>query len=176
MVEDIRNYVNPHPSHSEAKQLAYFGDGTTYVEDRSGKVIERLIKSLRRGSIVRVVQPFLLAPVRGRPQTRRNKWADRVCRIKAAGALFLTMRCPQLRGAKLAMVAYEEIASSGRGAAGRSKSGRPQKSYSPEQLIVMEREWHSKKHKTRDGALKAIRNYGIEVKREWLYVHFPVKT
>lgn len=72
------------------------------------------------------------------------------------------------------MAAYEGIASSGRGAAGREKSGRPPKKYTPEQLIIMEREWHSKKHATRDSALKAIRSYGIEVKREWLYVHFPV--
>lgn len=174
---DIRNYVNPHPRYSQRIQTdALAGLGALYVEDRSGKVFDRLLRSLRRGAIVRVCRPFLLAPVRGRPKTRRAKWVERHEAIKARGCKLECLQPNDCRGARMAMVAYEEIASSGRGAAGREKSGRPPKAYTPEQRVVMEREWHSKKHKTRAAAYKAIKAFGIEVTRGYLYAHYSVKS
>ena len=170
---DIRNYVNAHPRYSERVQrtaLEVYG-GTTYVENRTGKVVDRLIESVRKGSTVRVYRAFLLAPVRGRTKTRRNKWADRLYRIKAAGGKLEALDNPGIGGAKLAMAAYEEIGMSGRGAPGQRKSGRPPIAYTPDQLVIIEREWNSKKHKTRAGALQAIRSYGIDVKLTWLYTH-----
>lgn len=168
--------MNPHPRYSQQAQCAAFNAvgpvGRPYIEDRSGKVIKRLIESVRHGSVVRVVRPFLLAPIRGRTKTRRVRWTERVEAIKARGGKVEALG--GITGARMAMLAYEEIGRSGQGALGQAKQGRPGKKYTPEQLIIIEREWHSKKHKTRDDALKAIRSYGIEVKREWLYVHFPV--
>lgn len=171
----IRYYINPHPRYSLTIQTATAKGGAIYVEDRTGKVFDRLLRSLRRGDVVGVYRPFLLAPIKGRPKTRRTKWLARYGAIKAKGGKVVWIAQPDINSTHLAMVAYEEIASSGRGAAGREKSGRPPIAYTPEQLIIMEREWHSKKHKTRAGALKAIQSYGIKVKRGYLYSKFPVR-
>ena len=74
------------------------------------------------------------------------------------------------------MRAYEMIATSGRGrksaANGRLSKGRPRKQYEPDQLESMERIWFSRRYKTRDEAINAIRAKGIKIKRGWLYTHF----
>lgn len=173
---DYRDYVNPHPRYSAQAQMIGFGwrDSHAYIEDRFGKVFDRLLRSLRRGDVVRVYKAFLLAPIKGRPKTRRTRLTERIEAIKAKGCKVMALD-GNLTGVRFVMDAYEGIASSGRGAAGRHKTGRPKIAYTPEQLIIMEREWHSKKHKTRNGALKAIQSYGIKVKRGWLYGKFPVK-
>src|ERR1035441_9965625 len=84
---DIRSYVNPHPHFAAAGQMERLSDGETYVEDKSGKIIDAVIAPVRRDrrSIVQVDELFLLAPVIGTPNKRRRALAERIEAIKAAG-------------------------------------------------------------------------------------------
>lgn len=173
---DFRDYINKHPRYSEAVQKAALVGGTLYIEDRTGKIIDKLIGSVRKGSIVRVLRPFLLAPVHGRPQKRRRLWAERVERIKAGGGKIVALQTAGVTGAKMAMVAYEEIASSGRGAAGREKSGRPRLEIPPERLQAMTAIWCSRQYKTRKEAQAALKAAGYDVSIPWCYHHLGMPT
>jgi hypothetical protein len=72
---DYRNYINPGPKGSRFTanwQAEFLPDGETYTEDKTGKMIEALIGSVRPGSTVRVRRLFCLAPWRGSPRKRRE--------------------------------------------------------------------------------------------------------
>lgn len=170
--DDVRDYINPHPRFSLTVQRAILDSGTSYIEDRSGKVIEKLIDSVRRGTIVRVYRPFLLAPIGGKTPGRRAKWADRVERIRKRGGKVISAHDPKLTGERLAMLAYEEIGTSGRGRAG-GRTGRPKKVQDPalfERCVAL---WQSQKHKTRDAAVAAISKLlGKPVNKAWCYANF----
>lgn len=170
--DDVRDYINPHPRFSLTVQRAILDSGTSYIEDRSGKVIEKLIDSVRRGTIVRVYRPFLLAPIIGKTPSRRAKWADRVERIKAKGGKVISAHNPKLTNSALAMLAYEEIGTSGRGKAG-GRTGRPKKVQDPvlfERCVAI---WQSQKYKTREKAAEAIgKLLGKTINRSWCYSNF----
>lgn len=176
-MSDIRSYCNPFPpSYSEAWQRERL-TGEVYVD------WEPLERSLRKGSIVEVADGFLLAPVGGKPAKRRQSLLDRVDAVKARGGILHEISTGHRSNNRsqcnrMLLRAYEMIATSGRGrksaANGRlSKTGgRPRKSYEHDQMILMERIWFSRRYKTRDEAINAIRAKGIKVKRGWLYQRF----
>lgn len=104
-------------------------DGEIYVEDRHGNVIDALIRSVRRGTVVQVRELHCLAPARGNAQKRRRLLAERVEAIKARGGTLIEL-ATGLRSPKalprMLLNAYEQIATSGR-ARKRASLGRPLK-------------------------------------------------
>lgn len=169
-----RNYVNKHPRYSERIQTEALAPyGALYVEDRSGKVFDRLMRSLRRGDVVRVYRPFLLAPIKGQARTRRAKWAERVEAIKAKKCRIECIDPPNCKGARMAMVAYEDIASTGRGRAASGPSGRPNRMQDPEMRAKAEALWHDRRFKTRKLAAAAISNLAEKrITTGWCYSNF----
>jgi hypothetical protein len=178
---DIRSYNNPFlPSYSEGWQNERL-TGEVYVEGKSG--FDALLRSIRKGTIVEVADGFLLAPITGKPATRRTALLDRVDAIKAKGGILHEVATGHRSNNRsecnrMLLRAYEMIATSGRGRKsaqnGRlsKNGGRPRKKYEPDQLELMERIWFSRRYKSRDEAINAIRAKGIKVKRGWLYNHF----
>ncbi len=179
--DDIRSYNNPWPPRFSKEAQAAKLTGTPYVEDKSGKVIDALIRSIRkeRRSIVEVVEVGLLAPVKGRPSKRREALAERFESIKDGGGRIREVSTGDQsdeRGkcAKMLLRGYDFIANSGRGAAGKSKSGRPshREKYTDAQWKAMGHIWDSRKYDTGDKALAAIHALGIKVKRGYMYRYF----
>lgn len=174
---DIRSYVNPHPPRfSAAAQLARL-TGERYIEDRRGKQIDGLIQSVRKGSIVEVLELFLLAPVKGHTRTRRRILTERIEAIKAKGAVIREVATGYESGVGrlpwMLLRAYEQIATSGRAQAKRPTSGRPPKEYSPHELGVMEGVWQSRRYRNDDERLTAIeKRIGKKVGRAWLWHKF----
>lgn len=179
MVEkpDYRNYINPHPRLGKDAQIeAFGGEGTNYIEDKTGKVIERVIGSVRPKSIVRVVWPSLLAPVKGTAPRRRKLWAERADRIKAARGCVASMS-PPLTGAKLAIAASEEIANLSRGRPGGGKLGRPNKMRDEELREKGKAMWQSRRYKTRAAAAEAIgKLFGKRITTSWCYSNFGLPS
>ena len=177
---DIRSYVNPHPHFAAAGQMERLSDGETYVEDKSGKIIDAVIASVRRDrrSIVQVDELFLLAPVIGTPNKRRRSLAERIEAIKAAGGVVRErssgLQCGQAGFSKAIVRATEMISNSGRGQAGRTKSGRPSRELTKEQKEAVERIWTSRRYQTRTEAIAAIHALGIRVSKTYLYGTFGI--
>ncbi len=176
---DIRSYNNPWPPRFSKEAQAAKLTGTPYVEDKSGEIIDALIRSLRPGGIVEVVELGLLAPVRGRPSKRREALAERVERIRDRKARIREVATGDQsdergKSAKMLLRGYDFIANSGRGAAGKSKSGRPahRERYAGEQWKSMGHIWDSRKYDTADKAMAAIHALGIKVKRGYMYRYF----
>lgn len=146
-------------------------DGTVYREGKGSESFDALLRSIRKGDIVRVYRPFLLAPSRGSAARKRKAWADRAEAIKARGACLQSID-PPLSGAKLAMAAYEQIAKIARGA-GKGKSGRPRKEFPDDVMRVIERLWPPRKGMTVDAAVAEINRLIAPrtVKRGWLYAN-----
>lgn len=172
---DFRNYINPGKGNFTADwQKSYMPDGEDYVEDKTAKIFDALVRSVRKGTIIRVRRLFCLAPWRGRPSTRRRIMAERVDAIRERGGIVLeaeTQRRSDVRGncAQMLMGGYEDIATAGR-ATSKGKKGRPGKSRTEAQLAVMKAEFHSRKNKTVDDALVVIANRKVpNVTRGELY-------
>lgn len=148
-------------------------DGTPYREGKGSDAFEALVKSLRKGDVVRVFRPFLLAPAKGSPAKRRRAWADRAERIKARGGCLRAISEPELKGAKLAMYAYEEIAGVARGRAGQAKKGRPKLAFPDPVMRIIERKWPPRKGQTWNQAVDEINQLIAphEVTRGWLYAN-----
>jgi hypothetical protein len=176
---DIRSFCNEFkPSYSAAWQR----------ERLTGEVYEdwdALLKSMRPGSIVEVVDGFLLAPVTGKPAKRRDALLERVDAVKAKKGILHEVATGHRSNNRaecnrMLMRAYEMIATSGRGrksaANGRlSKSGgRPthRDKYTDAQWASMGKIWDSRKYDTAELALAAIHALGIKVKRGYMYTHF----
>src|SRR6185312_9029352 len=81
-----------------AKVQAEFLDGATYTD------FEPLLRSVRKGNIVRVYRPFLLGGGKGSTHKQRKVWAERADAIKCKGGKLVSID-PPLTGAKLAMFA-----------------------------------------------------------------------
>ena len=167
---DIRSYHNPDGKPSQADQLT----GEVY------KDFDALLRSVRQGSIVEVADGYLLAPGTGRPSKRRDVLLERIDAVKAKGGVLHEVATGhrsnnRAQCNRMLLRAYEMIATSGRGrksaANGRLSKGRPRKLYEPDQLELMERIWFSRRYKSRDEAINAIRAKGIKLKRGWLYTH-----
>lgn len=164
-MSDIRNYVNPQPPSKGTRftaewQLAYLPDGETYTEDKSGKQIGALIRSLREGSIVRVRRLFILGSWFDGPRKRRNAIASILDEIKDKGGIVLEMetgRRSDRRGdcSKMLMDAYEDVATAGRSTP-KGKTGRPAAPWTPAQRLVMESLWRSRAYKNDTERVAAI--------------------
>ena len=171
-MSDIRAYCNPHPRYREQESRL---TGEIYTEDRKGTVIDALIKSLRKGDVIQVLEMGLLAPTVGRPTTRREALADRVERIKARGASILevstghTSRNGHLP--RMMLRASEFIAHSGR-VRKSDRAGRPKIAITPEQDELGEGLWRSRRFKTDKERLAAVnKRLGIVplLKRGWCW-------
>lgn len=118
--QDIRGYVNPDiPGESRAGQEGGMSpDAEVYVEDKTGKIIDAVIKSVRKGrSVVEVKELHCLAPAKGTPAKRRKALVERIDAItKAGGAIreWLTGLVSKGALAKMMVHASEQIAFSGR--------------------------------------------------------------
>lgn len=165
---DYRNYVNPGPKGSRFTanwQNEFLPDGETYTEDKTGKVVEALIGSVRPGSVVRVRRLFCLGPWGKEPKMgpakRRAVLADRVQRIidrKGSIHEAETGRSTKERGgcAKMLMGAYEDIASAGRAVA-KGRTGRPPVyDLTPEQWEIAGGIWTSRKYANDAARMAAI--------------------
>lgn len=161
---DYRNYVNPGPKGSRFTkdwQAEWLPDGKTYVEDKTGKVVEALINSVRPGSIVRVRRLFCLAPWRGSPRKRREAVAARVQTIRDRKGHIVeaeTGLSTKERGgcAKMLMGAYEDIATAGRAVA-KGRTGRPPKyEFTAEQWEIIGGIWTSRKYGNDAARMAAI--------------------
>jgi hypothetical protein len=162
---DYRDYLVDHPSCREAAQVEHL-DGVVYTD------FDKLLRSIRPGTIVRVYRPMLLGGASGCTDKRRRIWAERADAIKARHGKLVSIH-PPLSGARLAMRAAEEIGNIARGAAGTSKPGRPGKTYSPEVMAVIEHYWPPRRGKTVAASIAEInrRIAPRKVTRGWLYGH-----
>ncbi len=173
---DVRGYVNPlAPGTTEAGQREGM-NGEVYVEDRRGYVIDGLIKSVRKGSVIAVRDLYCLAPGAFRPQKRRRLLSERIQAIQARGGSIIELATgySSKKGhlAKMLLMAYEQIATSGR-ARKRDRTGRPPREWSPRELWVMQALWNSRRYSNDDKRVTAIKaNIGKSPSRSWLRLKF----
>ena len=164
---DYRDLIVDHPSCS-AKTQAEHLNGATYTK------FDDLLKSVRAGSIVRVLKPYLLGGAAGQTRTRRRLWADRADAIKAKGGKLESLD-PPLTGHRLTMQAYEQIGDVARGKAGTTKKGRKRKIYLKEHLDVITHYWPPRKNMTTIEAVEKINSliHPKRVTRGYLYRKYP---
>lgn len=183
---DIRSYNNPFPpSFSEAGQNERL-TGEVYTEGKGAQSFEALLRSVRKGTIVEVVDGFLLAPTTGKPARRRQALLDRIDAIKAKGGVLHEVATGHRSNNRsqcnrMLLRAYEMIATSGRGRKS-AENGRLSKNggrpghldkLTPEQKSAVAKIWDSRKFKTAEDALAAIHALGLKwIKRGWMYTHF----
>lgn len=162
---DYRDLIVDHPSCRATTQMEHL-DGAAYED------FEALRRSIRPGTIVRVYRPFLLGGGKGQTRTQRRVWAERADAIKAKGGKLVSIN-PPLTGHALTMRAAEEIGNVARGKAGKSKSGRPKKVYTAEQMATIRDHWPPRRGVTNEGTISAI-NKAIKPRRVtygWLRDH-----
>lgn len=152
---DIRGYCNPFPPRFSEKAQAGILTGQLYTEDKGGKVIDSLIRSIRKGSIVQVADCFLLAPIRGQTRTRREALLDRLDRIKKRGGVILCLATGyrsdnRSQCNRMLLRAYEMMGRSGQGAPGRRKEGRPAVEWTKHEIDIMEGAWHRRSNTNND--------------------------
>jgi hypothetical protein len=111
--DDFRDFINPEwPTGPQLMVLT----GETYTDP------DAWIRSLRPGSIARVLKPSYLGPRKGRTKTRRAVLTDRMDKIDRKGIRLVSVD-PVLSGNKFLLRAYEEIADA-RGGVTKGKRGR----------------------------------------------------
>lgn len=177
-MKDVRSYCNPFPPRfsTEAQQAKLTGE--LYTEDRKGHQIESLIASVRKGSVVEIVELFLLAPTHFRPQKRRRLLAERVEAIEGRGGSIreLATGWDTKKGhlPRMFVRAHEQIASSGRAGIGKAKSGRPVKwILTPHDKEIIEGIWQSRRYANDDERVVAVhKRTGKKLSRAWLRLHF----
>ena len=174
---DLRGYVNPYlPKLAESSQREEMA-GEIYTEDRRGTVVDKLILSVRKGTIVQVRELYCLAPAGRRPQYRRRLLAERIEAIRGRGGHVLELatgyKTTNGRLPTMLLRAYEAIATSGRGRR-RDKTGRPIKhELTREQETVGKGIWHSRRYTNDHQREVAIqKNIGIRLKRGWMRTHW----
>lgn len=179
---DFRNYINPQSrgKFTAAWQLEPMAEGAMYVEDKTGKVINALIKSIRNGSIVQVRRLFCLAPWAGKPGQRRATMSERLDAIEDRGGVVLeaeTQRRSDARGQRnqMLMDGLADIGTAGR-ANPRWQMGRPAKEYTPQQLDAMARIWFSSRYRTGADKVAALHSLGIKVSAPYMYRRFGIPT
>lgn len=177
---DFRNYINPGKGNFTADwQKSYMPDGEDYVEDKTGKIFDALVRSVRKGTIVRVRRLFCLAPWKGMPAKRRRILAERVDALRERGGIVMeaeTHRRSDVRGhcAQMLMGGYEDIATAGRSVS-KGKTGRPGKNRTDAELAIMKAEFFSRKNKTVDDALAVLARKVSNVTRGELYRLFGAR-
>lgn len=171
---DIRSYCNSWPPrHSQAAQTAKL-TGELYVEDKTGKVIDAVIQSVRKGSIVEVVETGLLAPVKGQPSKRRALMAARIDAIKARGGVIRELETGHQSNkgqcARMIVRGSEFIANSGRVGNKKGRAGQPKIEVTPHEDEIMRGIWNSRRYKNDDERMVAIeKRTGRKFKRTWLW-------
>lgn len=170
---DIRSYCNTSPWLGEAAQRNRL-TGELYVEDKSGTVIDALIRSVRRGTVVEVVEVGLLAPIKGKPAKRRALMVDRVERIKKrGGSIIETETGSDTRKGHLPRMMVrgaEFVATSGRMGGKRGKAGQPAIVTTPHEDEIIGGIWHSRRYGNDDERIAAIqKRTGRKFKRSWLW-------
>jgi len=174
---DIRGYINPFAPGTTESGQRHGMPKEVYVEDRRGHVIEALIKSVRKGSVVAVQELFCLAPGHWRPQKRRRLLTERVEAIKARGGSIIELatgyRSNKGHLPRMLMTAYEQIATSGR-ARKRDAEGRPPIWPRSGQVYEgMKLLWQSRRYSNDNQRMAAIvKNYGKSPSRVWLRTEF----
>ncbi len=162
--KDYRNYINPGPRGSRFTanwQREFLPDGEMYVEDKTGTVVDALIRSVRKGTIVRVRRAFCLAPWTGSPRGRRGLMAARLDAIEAAGGCLLEAEtglrsCMRGERNRLLLNGYEDIAMAGRAVA-KGRTGRPPiYKFTPAEWEIIAGIWTSRKHSNDKARLTAI--------------------
>ncbi len=128
-MSDVRGYINTFlpGAPSEAVQRAGM-TGEVYVENRTGKIAEKFLRSIRRGTMVELWELFILAPNSRRSDVRRRVLADRTDTVFAKGGTIRetsTGKSAKRASTRMSMHAYEQLAYSGR-ARKRDAEGRPQ--------------------------------------------------
>jgi hypothetical protein len=171
---DIRAYINPFvPGTAESTQKAAVPEGAeVYIEDRKGRQIDGLIRSIRKGSVVAVYELYCLAPGIGRADKRRRILAERMEAIHDRLGQIEEMNSIDYPKSGRLLRAYEQIASSGRGRR-RDKEGRPPTPWTAHELNAMETIWQSRRYKNDDERLTAIeKRLGKKPGRTWLRGRF----
>ena len=157
---DIRSLCNPNPRLGEAAQLALLTGEVYYFKERKD-----LIKSVRRGSVVEVVEAYLLATGSGRSDSRKRDWLKTVDEIEERGGIVVEAttgrRSDDRKAWRQAQAqAFEQIANSGRGrksaANGALSKGAPGWSPTPEQDAVIDKEWFRRTNTTDNERMAAI--------------------
>ncbi len=170
-------YINPWPPRHtlEAQQARLKGDA--YIEDRSGRVIDALIRSMRKGKVVMVVELGLLAPVTGRPSKRREALAERVEAIRQRGGHIMELatghntKTGQLP--RMMIRASEFIATSGRVGGRREGAGRPGVELTPQERELAAGLWGNRRFGNDMERLSAIhKRIGKKLKRGWCWRYF----
>ncbi len=161
---DIRNYINPGPKGSRFTanwQAEFLPTGETYTETKTGKIIDALIRSVRKGTVVRVRRAFCLAPWKGSPRKRREALAARLDAIEEAGGCVMEAEtglssCVRGERNRLLLGGYEDIATAGRAVA-KGRTGRPPKyEFTDHEWEVIEGIWTSRKYANDPARLAAI--------------------
>lgn len=175
---DIRAYINPYPPRfSELAQFSTITEGATIY---SAKQREALIRSVRKGSIVEVQYSFLLATLQGRVKTRVADFIAMFDEIEDRGGTIVETatgrRSDKRKDRNRMMIEAREAIGTGKPHArfnGQMSKGRPQHR-TKEDKAKIEALWHSKKFKTRDDALAAIKALGFDppITRGYCYSHF----
>ncbi len=178
---DIRSWCNPLPPNYGERGQSEQLTGEIYKPNKGQDGRAELIKSVRKGSIVEVVELFLLAKVAGRADVRRRDLLKVMDEIEDKGGTIRELstgdEAPR-RQRRMLLRAYEMIANSGRGRRsaenGKLSKGRPERKFTKEQWDAAERIWFSRRYKTRQEATLAIQALGIPMGRTLLYSHFGV--
>ena len=170
---DIRSYCNPYPPrHSQAAQTAKL-TGEVYVEDKTGKVIDALIRSVRKGTIVEVTEVGLLAPVKGGPAKRRKLMAERFELIRERGGIVVELASGQRSVGKCASMILrgsEFIAKSGQMGNKKGRAGQPKIEVTAHEDDIMRGIWTSRRYKNDDERLVDIeKRTGRKFRRTWLW-------
>jgi hypothetical protein len=176
-VEDTRSYLNPlKPSWSEVSQREKL-TGEIYCADQR----EALLRSLRKGSVVEVVETFLLAKTVGRVDVRKRDLLAIVDQIENRKGVIRELATGHQSNIpkqwrQMQARAFALISSSARGknsaVNGKQSKGRPHKTYHEDQLSVMEKVWFSRRYKTIAERMSYLGGIGIKVKRGWMYSRF----
>ncbi len=178
----VRSYCNPYPPRfSQAVQEARLS-GDIYVEDKSGKVIDGLIMSIRkRGTIVQVLELGLLAPTFGKPRKRRTILTQRIEAILEKGAHIEEVatghRSRYRQLPRMMIHAYEFIATSGRSSGNYDRPGRPGVVLTAQERELALALWTNRRYGNDVERITAIeRRLGKKLKRGWLWHRFGSPT
>lgn len=175
---DIRNIVNPHRNcGSEAQLAALVADsekmgwplGEVYTQSKKGNEIDAGIASGRKPlkSIIRAMWLFNLAPVDGKAPQKKRAIERRIEVIHRDGFFFREAATGRQsnRAADLVAMSHQAakmVADYAKGAAGQSRTGRPNKARTEAELDVMRRCWESRRNETVDDAIEAMKAKGIK--------------
>lgn len=149
--QDIRSWAAL-PSHKD--QLT----GQIYVPDKHGGGVEAIVRSIRPGSIIEVVELHWLAGP-GRADKRRRQLVKHVDTIEERGGRIREVstgdETPRHK-TRMLMRAYEKLSRSHSATSGR-KGGRPPRVWTAHENAIMEGAWHRRSNKNNDERLADMR-------------------